>query len=279
LEIIENGEHISNIFKLTWKVDCWDKENQQDYLYSTATSEAFKFRDEQLFQAEFKLWENSKSACQQQFTMRLLSYGHEKIGCSTEEVTCFISQDGSICAQQFPMKEKPTHNKNLLQLFMIREAYLTFSPLLSLPFLITFNVKLRSTVHNFINKMMDSTWSEQLWAAAVDREITDVEFLVGQEVFGAHRSLLSARSPVFAAMFASEMKEAKTGQVRIDDVDPATFQQFLKFLYAGMFECSSMNRDLFKVADKYGVETLMELCRPATQQVDTEDIIKTFLLF
>jgi len=60
----------------------------------------------------------------------------------------------------------------------------------------------------------------------------DVEFLVGEEAFGAHRSLLSARSPVFAAMFASGKNEAERGQVKIGDADPATFQQFL---YTGMF--------------------------------------------
>jgi len=101
--------------------------------------------------------------------------------------------------------------------------------------------------------------------------MTDVEFLVGEEAFGAHRSLLSARSPVFAAMFASGMKEALTGRVRIEDVNPTTFQRFLKFLYTGMVESSAMDEELFTVADKYGVATLIELCRPATQPVDTDD--------
>jgi len=101
--------------------------------------------------------------------------------------------------------------------------------------------------------------------------MTDVEFLVGEETFGAHRSLLSTRSPVFAAMFASGMKEVSTGQVRIEDVDPTTFQHFLKFLYIGMVEPSSVDRDLFVVADKYGVETLMELCRrSATKTVELD---------
>ena len=78
---------------------------------------------------------------------------------------------------------------------------------------------------------MDSIWSEQLWDAAVNKKMTDVEFLVEDESFGVHRSFLSARSPVFAAMFASGMKEADTGQVCIEDVDPTTFQHPLKFLY------------------------------------------------
>ena len=66
------------------------------------------------------------------------------------------------------------------------------------------------------------------------------------------------------------MKETETGQVRIEDVEPATFKQFLKFLYMGTFEPSSIDVDLFTVADKYRIETLMELCRPATYRADVE---------
>ena len=139
---------------------------------------------------------------------------------------------------------------------------------ISYPFLVTIYVQMRNTVLDFTNKLVDSTLSGELWAAAVNRKMTDVEFLVKEEAFGAHRSLLSARSPVFAAMFSSGMKEAETGQVRVEDVDPTTFQQFLKFLYTGTFEPSFMDGDLFDVADKYQVETLMELCRPSTEVVE-----------
>jgi len=74
------------------------------------------------------------------------------------------------------------------------------------------------------------------------------------------------------------MKEAVTGRVTIEDVDPATFKRLLKFLYTGMFKFSAMDEELFTVADKYQVETLMELCRPATQPVDTMNgaLLKTF---
>ncbi len=53
----------------------------------------------------------------------------------------------------------------------------------------------------------------------------------------------------------------------------------LKFLHTGTFEYFSMDRDLFEVADKYQVETLMELCRLATEAVEiAEDIVKEFNL-
>lgn len=276
LEIVENDGSIYKLFKIKWKVDHWTKENQGDKKTSIAASGAFVYEDKKLFRAELKMWKIPQSANLLKFKLRFLSYGHEKMSCITEQVTYSIRQDDSSnTTEQLQLIEGPTHDKKLLQLFMIRSTDLN-SPF-NLPLLITFDVKLRSTVPNYINKPVDTTWSEQIWAAAINRTMTDVEFVVGGMIFGAHRSLLSARSPVFAAMFASRMKEAETGQVRIEDVDPTTFQQFLKFLYTGTFESSSMDRELFIVADKYRVETLMEMCRPATSTIDEDDIFKTFL--
>ena len=177
------------------------------------------------------------------------------------------------------MAAKHTSDTKLVQLFTIPETETTdfSSSSFSFPFVVHFIVKLRSTIPNFVNKLVDSNWNEQLWAAAVTWNLTDVKFLVGGMTFGAHRSLISARSSVFAAMFASGMKEAETGQVRIEDIDPVTFKCFLKFLYTGIFEPSSIDKDLYKIADKYQVETLMELCRPVTQVVEMGHLIETFL--
>ena len=172
----------------------------------------------------------------------------------------------------------PKDKTTSVQIFTSNLSATELTAPLSCPFVITFHAKLRSTVDTFVNISVDPTWSKQLWAAAVNRKMTDVELLVGKESLGAHRSLLSARSPVFAAMFASGMKEAATGQVRIEDVDPATFKQFLKFLYTGTFETSAMDKELFIIADKYQVETLMELCCPATKTGEMDaGILKTFL--
>ena len=236
----------------------------------------FEHGGKKMFRAELVMKKNPKLA----YTLKFLSFGHGDISCIVEEVICFIHQEDSSLNQRIKMEYETTQDDNILQVFSTqftsfpRAKELTIP--LSCPFVITFQARLSSTIPTFVNKMIDSIWSEDLWNAAVNRKMTDVDFLVGEETFGAHRSLVSARSPVFAAMFASGMKEAATGQVRIEDVDPTTFQQFLKFLYTGIFELSSKDRELFTIADKYGVRTLMELCRPVTQTIDTEDIIKTF---
>ena len=72
---------------------------------------------------------------------------------------------------------------------------------------------------------------DQLWKSACTKQLNDVEFLVGEKSFWAHRFIVSARSPVFAAMFSSDMIEATKGKVEIVDTEADVFETFLKFLY------------------------------------------------
>ncbi len=54
------------------------------------------------------------------------------------------------------------------------------------------------------------------------------------------------------------MKEVETGRVRIENVDPPSFEHFLKYLYTGMLEFLAMDEELFIVADKYQVNCDLE---------------------
>jgi len=269
--------HVS-IYKCTWNVHNLGAEENQEHI---KRSVLFEHGGKKMFRAWLEITKKPNHPGMYTLsTLKFLSYGHESVCSKIDQVTCSIDgQDqNSSTHQQILMTMTAPKDINALLVFTSNLSATELTTPLSSPFVITFHAKLRNTVKKFINTPVDVTWSEQLWGASTNRKMTDVEFLVGEEAFGAHRSLISARSPVFAAMFASGMKEAETGQVRIEDVDPATFQRFLKFLYTGMMEMSTVDKELFVVADKYGVETLMELCRPAIQPADTEDgVLKAFL--
>jgi len=116
--------------------------------------------------------------------------------------------------------------------------------------------------------------NKQLGGAA-RQLLTDVELQVGGTSFPAHRFILSAQSPVFEAMFNSGMKESQTGSVRIDDVDSSTFKEFLDFLYTGMLPPSAIKEELFTVADKYQVKSLMDICK----NVSIEKMTNVYLAF
>ena len=181
------------------------------------------------------------------------------------------------------MTASSTGEMNSIQIFTIsvEQSY-------AFPSQIRFHVKLSSTIPTFDFKFRDGSFESDLLGAARDLKLTDFVFLVGSTSFPAHRSLLAARSPVFAAMLNSGLEEARTGQVQINDTDPETFALFLRFLYVGELEydeeeakevvvVGAMRKKLFVLADKYQVETLMKICQTPATSADLEGTMDTFL--
>ena len=66
--------------------------------------------------------------------------------------------------------------------------------------------------------------------------------------------ILSARSPVFRAMFEHEMEESKLNRVEISDISPDVFKEMLNFLYTGKSpNLNEMAADLLAAADKVNI--------------------------
>jgi hypothetical protein len=79
-----------------------------------------------------------------------------------------------------------------------------------------------------------SICDELLKHALGKSELADVRFHVGGAwVASGHRSVLGARSAVFARMFANETEERTSGVVRLDDVTAEGLFTFLQFVYLG----------------------------------------------
>lgn len=207
----------------------------------------------------------------------LLSFNHGKNKSSISEVGYFILPEDYASFSRYRFEPKTLNviplndDEEVLQKFTISDSY-TFSPRA-----IAFQIHFVSTLQSYDYALVDFNWKNELWAATANRKFTDVEFLVGEETFNAHRSLLSARSPVFAGMFNCGMEEARTGRVCIEDINPITFREFLQFLYTGILEPSANKGDLYVVADKYRVETLIEMCKAVVEPVDVEKITEAFL--
>lgn len=94
------------------------------------------------------------------------------------------------------------------------------------------------------------------------QEGCDVLIKVKGVQFSAHRTILSARSPVFASIFRNDMKEKSTDTIHIEDCHPSSFSDFLCFLYCGDIQNLSTENvfSLFIAADKYGVSDLRTKC-------------------
>jgi speckle-type POZ protein len=72
----------------------------------------------------------------------------------------------------------------------------------------------------------------------------------GREYY-AHKAILAARSPVFAAMFEHEMEEKKQNRVEITDMDHEVLREMLRFIYTGKAtNLEKMHDELLAAADK-----------------------------
>lgn len=84
-------------------------------------------------------------------------------------------------------------------------------------------------------------------------DITILTTLDGRQ-FPAHKVILSARSPVFAAMFKNnDFLENEKGQVKIDDFNGDVMESLLDYLYTAKSEkLHEKAEDVLQVADKVG---------------------------
>ena len=94
-------------------------------------------------------------------------------------------------------------------------------------------------------------------------QFSDVIFNICDREFPAHKTILAARSEVFAAMFQNPTKENLTNQIKIEDIEPEVFYALLRFIYTGrvLFDkMESMAAGLFIAADKYLLDELKMKC-------------------
>jgi len=72
---------------------------------------------------------------------------------------------------------------------------------------------------------------------AIEDTLSDVCLLAEGRKFHAHRAILSARSPVFAAMFETPPENADVGHAKstvdVHDLESDVLEEMLRFIYTG----------------------------------------------
>uniref|UniRef100_A0A672RLT4 Kelch-like family member 5 n=1 Tax=Sinocyclocheilus grahami TaxID=75366 RepID=A0A672RLT4_SINGR len=68
------------------------------------------------------------------------------------------------------------------------------------------------------------------------RKLCDVVLLAGERRIPAHRLVLSSVSDYFAAMFTSDVREAKQEEVKMEGVDPDALWVLVQYAYTGCLE-------------------------------------------
>lgn len=124
-----------------------------------------------------------------------------------------------------------------------------------------------------------STTLTRMWEA---RSFCDAELTCGGRSFLAHREVLAAASPVFAATFGGCMQEASAAKVEIGDTTPGAVEALLRCIYTSRLEPGEAAAVL-PLAHRYQIERLVRRCSEVllrTLSCDTvANIVRTLRRF
>ncbi|KAL7302121.1 hypothetical protein TKK_0005347 [Trichogramma kaykai] len=92
-------------------------------------------------------------------------------------------------------------------------------------------------------------------------DFSDVELIVGDKKFYAHKAILANHSPVFATMFKTDMKESKESIVKINDLSAEVVDCLLTWIYTNKVEFHhDIIYNLSYASEKYQITGLKKLC-------------------
>ena len=136
------------------------------------------------------------------------------------------------------------------------------------------------TLHFFLNWVCMNPLNKSFSDLLNKQTNCDVHFtLQNGEIIGAHSFMLTARSPVFAAMLHHE--ESRTKLIDAKDTDPGIFKQFLKFLYSSQF-ANFMSFEhyarLYALAHKYQMKDVTLLENRLLTDTAPEDAVRVLLI-
>ncbi|CAG7682224.1 unnamed protein product [Allacma fusca] len=108
----------------------------------------------------------------------------------------------------------------------------------------------------------------------------DVTFEVGQEKkkISCHNSFLMSRSPAFETLFSAKFDSSNP--ISLPNVEPATFELFLGFVYSDEFTTNiPMAIKLLQLGVKYDVKPLVQKCEQLmSEDIQLDDAIETFTI-
>ncbi|EFX82551.1 hypothetical protein DAPPUDRAFT_316294 [Daphnia pulex] len=197
---------------------------------------------------------------------------HKRFGLKVEDVYCSLHEP----KQWYKMEPKKSNeNAEILQHFTVQFETLDFNYQRDIH--ITFDIKTISTIGNYYYELMDENWCKDLWAAAKNKNLTDVEIFVGtSKLMEAHRVILSARSPVLnSSLISSTEKSIVTFEAEFDF---DTVKYFLNFLYTGRLKVCPKVKQMSQLADMYEVETLKNICQVLSASPPDAEQVTNYLL-
>ena len=97
-----------------------------------------------------------------------------------------------------------------------------------------------------------------------DESTADMKISCGEKdskkIFNVHKLFIASSSPVFRAAVESDMLEARTKKIYIEEADENSVQEMINYIYTRDFSGGDLNVQMLAwLADKYDISGMMEL--------------------
>jgi len=121
---------------------------------------------------------------------------------------------------------------------------------------------------------------EDLEKAYADKRFLDVTVTCGDASFKCNKFMLTARSPVFKAMFQHDNKESQSNVVEIKDIESKVLEEILHYIHTGDApNIKNLAKDLLAAADFYQLDQLKTRCQELlSESLDPENAIEMLYL-
>ncbi|XP_065223683.1 speckle-type POZ protein-like [Planococcus citri] len=140
---------------------------------------------------------------------------------------------------------------------------------------VSFQHKIPSPLPTPDTTIMKNNLPENLESMLENPKFADVVFITNGGNYPAHKNILAARSPVFAAMFRrKDTKNEKNKKIRIHvtNMDGEVLRSILKYIYTG--ECENLDKlagKLLAAAIKYRLDGLRRICEQTLRQTSSSN--------
>jgi len=109
-------------------------------------------------------------------------------------------------------------------------------------------------------------------------QLTDIILLVENNKIHCHKLVLGMTSKFFERMFMSNMKESKSNEIELKEIDLDTIKSMLLFMYRDEIEDEKITVDLLAAADMYEVLRLKNICSiRLAKTIDIQNVAQIWL--
>lgn len=115
--------------------------------------------------------------------------------------------------------------------------------------------------------------TRDLEMALRDNKHTDFTIIIGEQEIPVHKVILTARSPVFAAMLEPHTEEAQKGRVIIEEVDYEVMNELITYMYCGKSpNLTEHALEILAAADRFqlpGLKEMADMALRATLSIES----------